>query len=77
MRRGAADRLEGVVELALRARHRGVRAQRQRLLAAFGAEVDGGDRVRAREHEAEDDRLADAAAADDDRALPRPHAARC
>ena len=53
---------------------RGRRPQRQRLLAPLGAEIDGDDRVRARQHEAEDDRLADAAAADDDRALPRPHA---
>ena len=70
----AADRLEGVVELALGGGHRARRAQRQRLLAPPGIEVDGDDRIGAREHEAEHDRLPDAAAADDHRALPRPHA---
>ena len=50
------------------------RAQRQRLLAPLAAEVDGDDRIGAGEHQAEHDRLPDAAAADDHRALPRPHA---
>ena len=63
-----------MVELALGDLDRRGRAQRERLLAPLGAEIDRDDLVRAGEHEAEDDRLTDAAAADDDDALARPHA---